>query len=255
MKHTKNDCLINFVLDSSSSMSSQRAGTVEGVQALLDEQLALPGKTRLSLTLFNTEFEVRYVAKNAAKLPRFGEGTNPYQPSGMTALLDAVGSSIQGTEAWLAAHPDFKGRVMCVILTDGQENASKLWHINRTGQAVNPGLDFGTIPRSRSVLYQPTSFFPQPAPQVFSPEYDLGALIERKQADGWEFVFLGAGGSAWLEQTFGSYVPKGAIVRTVASDRGSRRTYAGVSSAMTRSRVSGASFSVAQEAVLDPSDG
>lgn len=239
---TTDDCLINLVLDASSSMGSQRSGTIEGVQALLDEQLALPGKTRLSLTLFNTEFEARFVAKNAAKLPRFGEAGNPYNPAGMTALLDAVGCSIKGTEGWLAAHPNFKGRVMCVILTDGQENASKLWHINRTGNVANHAMDFSGMPRARAV-------FPG-TPQTFATEYDLGALIKAKRDDGWEFVFLGAGGSAWLERTFGSYVPRGAVLRTAATNSGSRQTYAGVSAAMTRSRVAGASFSVDQDEVL-----
>lgn len=218
---TNNDCLINFVLDASGSMCSQVEGTIDGVRQFLADQAALPGESRLSLTLFDTSFHARFVGKKLSKVPTFGGEGNEYQPGGMTALLDAVGTTIQGTDAWLAAHPKFKGKVMCVILTDGQENSSRIWHINTRGG---------------------------------DPEHDLGALIKARRESGWEFVFLGAGGSGWLERTFGAYVPKGAIVRTVATSKGSRQAYAGVSHAMTRSRVSGAAFAVTQDEVLVSQD-
>ncbi len=212
-----NDVFINFVLDASGSMGSQVEGTIDGVRQFLADQAALPGEARLSLTLFDTSFEARFVGKKLGKVPPFGTPENAYRPGGMTALLDAVGTTIQGTDAWLAAHPKFKGKVTCVILTDGQENSSRIWHINKPGGDV---------------------------------EHDLGALIKARQESGWSFVFLGAGGSDWLERTFGAYVPKGTILRTNATSKGSRQAYAGVSHAMTRSRVTSAAFAVAQDEVL-----
>jgi hypothetical protein len=53
--------------------------------------------------------------------------SNTYVPRGMTALLDAVGRTIDDVGARLAATPEAErpAKVIVAILTDGQENASR----------------------------------------------------------------------------------------------------------------------------------
>ena len=194
---------INFVLDKSGSMGVAWRGTIDGFNTFLHEQQAVPSDAWLSLTLFDTSFDARLVAWGLRDVPDLGSRDNPYTTGGNTALFDAVGVTIEGTDVWLQRHPWFgerQGRVVCTILTDGEENSSKRW----TQAAIND-------------------------------------LIQAKQEQGWEFVFLGAGGSAWLERTF-HVVAKDRFYAFEHDDEGSMNTHSGVSAALSRSRTAGVPY-------------
>lgn len=206
------DVLICFVLDKSGSMAGVADATIEGANSFLHDQREQPGQALLSLTLFDTRFEVRYVAKPLAEVPPFDKmGANAYQPGGMTALFDAVGTTIKGTEAWLTKHPEFGGKVVVVTLTDGFENSSHEWHINN--------------------------------PMIPGDARDLNGLIQWKQAEQWQFVFLGAGGSQWLEKTFGAVCDSASFAGYDNTPRATVATYAGVSHSLTATRSTGKRFS------------
>ncbi len=98
-------------------MSSLAAATVEGVNALLAEQRKGQGEVLLSCTLFNTDFDVRYVARSVDEVPPLGSPGNPYTPHGGTALYDAVIATIHGAEAWLTTHPEFTGDDVNKLIT------------------------------------------------------------------------------------------------------------------------------------------
>lgn len=202
------DVFINFVLDQSGSMLGIRQGTLDGFNQFIQEQVEVPGEAFLSLTLFSTSFDTRYTAARLSDTEPLGTGDNPYRPDGGTALLDAIGQTVKSTEEWLAAHPEFDGQVVCVVLTDGHENASKLWHLN------HPTVDGDTA--------------------------DVGGLIRWKQeVDGWQFVFLGSGGSQWLERTFGHVVAKGQFAGYENTGASNMAAYASMSDGLTRSRSKG----------------
>ena len=55
------DILINFVLDKSGSMGSLQGPTIEGVNAFIAGQRQGQGRALMSLTLFDTSFDVRFV--------------------------------------------------------------------------------------------------------------------------------------------------------------------------------------------------
>ena len=203
------DALISFVLDKSSSMLSVVKPTVDGFNAFIADQRTAPGKAFLSLTLFDTTFDVRYVGADLDTVPPLGSPDNLYLPSGMTALFDAVGTTIKGTEKWLA-NRNFEGKVVVVILTDGQENSSREWHVN------NPIVD--------------------------GDDRDLGGLIKWKQEEGWEFVFLGSGGSSWLERTFGHVADAHSFAGFAHDGAATASAYAGVSSNLRSSRSTGTRF-------------
>lgn len=122
---TPTDVLLAFVLDASGSMGDLTGSTIEGVNSFLAAQREGEGKALLSLTVFNTEFYVRYVATDLREVPPLGTAENPYVPAGSTALLDAVGTTIKGVDAWLLNNRDFTGKVICAIQTDGEENSSR----------------------------------------------------------------------------------------------------------------------------------
>src|SRR6266568_486774 len=95
------DMLICLVLDQSGSMDTVRQETIDGVNKFVEEQAVVPGDAFLTLTVFDTTPVVRYRAGQLQLIPPLAAtGENSYQPSGGTALYDAVGMAITETERW-----------------------------------------------------------------------------------------------------------------------------------------------------------
>jgi uncharacterized protein YegL len=118
---------IAFILDRSGSMQSIAETAVVGFNELLTKQQEEHEQTpvRMSLVLFNSEYKVPFTSIAAPELPRLDMKT--YAPDGSTALLDAIGRTIDETGARLAAmsEADRPGKVIIAILTDGEENSSR----------------------------------------------------------------------------------------------------------------------------------
>lgn len=122
---------IIMVLDRSGSMNSGKNDTIGGVNTFVEQQAAQPGRCTFTLAQFDHEHEVLYsFAPIADVVPR--SATN-YQPRGNTALLDAIGRTVVAEGEKLAALPesDRPGLVVVVVVTDGEENASEDWTLDR----------------------------------------------------------------------------------------------------------------------------
>lgn len=122
---------LSVLLDRSGSMQSIKKDTIGGFNNLIAEQKKLPGKLSITLAQFDTVYEVLY---NAAEVHSVNDLTDAsYQPRGATALLDSAKKLIKDTGAALAAmsENDRPGKVMVVMITDGEENAS---HDTTNGQ-------------------------------------------------------------------------------------------------------------------------
>jgi uncharacterized protein YegL len=118
--------LINIILDRSGSMASLGTETVGMFNRFLEEQKELDGYAELSLFQFDDKYEVNYdfmPIKNCKPLV-YGK---TYEPRGMTALLDAIGKTINNVGVVLSATKESNrpNKVMFIIITDGEENASK----------------------------------------------------------------------------------------------------------------------------------
>jgi uncharacterized protein YegL len=115
---------IAFVLDRSGSMQSMVIPAIEGFNRLLREQQQEPGSARFTLVLFDDQYEVPWHSVPIAEVVELDTAT--YVPRGSTALLDAIGRTIDELGAKLAATPEDlrPGQVIVAILTDGEENAS-----------------------------------------------------------------------------------------------------------------------------------
>ena len=103
-------------------MSTSVAATEDGWRELICEQRANPGQCQVTLAQFDYEYELLYPPIDIAAVPEF-----VLEPRGGTALLDAVGRLITEVGERLAALPEEQrpGRVICLIMTDGMENASR----------------------------------------------------------------------------------------------------------------------------------
>ena len=116
---------IAFVLDRSGSMSTVAESAVAGFNEFLRDQQTAPGRARFTLVLFDDEFLVPIDAKPINEVAPLDSLT--YVPRASTALLDAIGRTVDGLGVRLAstAEPDRPGKVIVAILTDGYENASR----------------------------------------------------------------------------------------------------------------------------------
>jgi hypothetical protein len=115
---------ITVVLDKSGSMGRIADDVIGGFNRFVEEQAKEPGEALLSLVLFDTTYEVKYVRtplKDVQKLTR-----KSYVPYGRTALLDATAQAIIETGVYLERLKEEHrpGKVVLVIMTDGHENSS-----------------------------------------------------------------------------------------------------------------------------------
>lgn len=110
---------LGFVLDRSGSMSSLVNEAVAGFNTLVDEQRNLEPPASFSLALFNDSVRLLYDATPIAEVPCLTPTL--YEPSGGTALNDAIGTMIQA----VGKRAKRQARVLIAILTDGQENCSR----------------------------------------------------------------------------------------------------------------------------------
>ena len=123
-----------LILDRSGSMATIEEATVAGVNKFIAEQKQVPGTATLKLVQFDDVYEEVFDTPIAeapeltlSKTPRPGQKT--YEPRGCTALLDAIGRTITELGSGLAAMPEDArpSKVIVVIMTDGLENASKVF--------------------------------------------------------------------------------------------------------------------------------
>lgn len=143
---------IHVVLDRSGSMNSVRRDIIGGFNAFLAEQRAHPSDAWLTLAQFDDQYEIVLDHVSLGDVPELDE--TRYVPRGGTALLDAIGRTINAAHATIAALPEAHrpGKVVFLIMTDGEENQSREFR--------------------RS---------------------DVVSLIETRQTvDDWQFVFVGA---------------------------------------------------------------
>jgi len=120
----KNYCDITVVLDRSGSMDCLKGEVIGAFNTFVDEQKKVEGEATFSLIQFDDRYEVNYEAIDIQKVEPLNEDT--YVPRGMTALYDAVGKAIisTGKRFSLMDESERPGKVIFLIQTDGEENAS-----------------------------------------------------------------------------------------------------------------------------------
>lgn len=110
-----------LVLDKSGSMYGLESDTIGGYNAMIAKEKDLDVDTKVTTVLFNNKVDILTDRSNINSLSDMT--TKDYRVGGSTALLDAVGNTI----AKISDTPgisDKDHKVIFVIITDGQENAS-----------------------------------------------------------------------------------------------------------------------------------
>lgn len=147
---------IVFLLDRSGSMTSLREAAVAGLNSFLAHQRRLAPDATATVVLFA---EVAQTVCVNTPLSEAHLELSDYVPGGRTALVDAVGSTIDlvGLRIARLAPDDRPGRVLFAILTDGEENASRgytaldvQWRIRRQTEIYGWEFLFLGAPRSWS---------------------------------------------------------------------------------------------------------
>lgn len=140
-----------FILDKSGSMTGLESDTIGGFNSLVKKQKAEEGVARVTTVLFDHRYTLLH---ERLPLKEVQPLTNKeYEPEGTTALLDAVGRTIDSLLENLIGIPkESYPSVLVVIITDGEENASKDYSLQR----IRKRIEFC------------------------------------KESEGWEFLFLGA---------------------------------------------------------------
>jgi hypothetical protein len=147
---TPQTTIVSFLLDRTGSMDSIKDETIGGFNAYLDALQAEAGDLVVfTLLQFDSQsIDTLYAGAKLSEVQRLTPES--YQPRAYTPLIDACFKTIKATEETIARRRD-KARVIVVLQTDGQENASREHKIE-----------------------------------------ELRDLIERRKAEGWQFIFLGA---------------------------------------------------------------
>lgn len=197
MKKTNNITELVCILDRSGSMSGLEGDTVGGFNAMLQKQRGVDGVCYVSTVLFDDRSQVLHDRLPLEEVPPMTE--KEYTVRGCTALLDAVGDAIThvGNIHKYARPEDVPQNTVFVITTDGLENASRHYTAER-----------------------------------------VKAMIEqRKERDGWEFLFIGANIDA--VSTAARYgIGADRAVNYHADARGTRVLYKAVSDAVETVRCS-----------------
>ena len=119
---------ICFVLDESGSMYNSVDDVIGGFQKLIDEQKGEKnGECIISLYRFSDTVKKDYIGKPVDEVSKL-----IYSPGGCTAMNDGVGTAIDEIGKWLSDMNESErpSKNMIVIMTDGQENASKEYNFD-----------------------------------------------------------------------------------------------------------------------------
>jgi Mg-chelatase subunit ChlD len=110
---------VTLILDETGSMQDCKSAAITGFNRYIARLRDEPAETQFTLTLFNSsKTEVRHQTVPVAHVRDLDVET--YRPHDTTPLYDAIGRTLSAAKQQAPAEM----RKLCVILTDGLENAS-----------------------------------------------------------------------------------------------------------------------------------
>jgi len=119
---------IGFVMDRSGSMGSMAVEASNAFNNFISDQKEVEGEALVTFVEFDNNYNVVHDAVDINTIVTDPEDDARYQlvPGGTTALLDAIGISINSIGERLAGMPEEERpeKVIIGIMTDGMENAS-----------------------------------------------------------------------------------------------------------------------------------
>jgi uncharacterized protein YegL len=187
---------ITVILDKSGSMNSIRNDVIGGFNSFIEDQKKFDGEATVTLTLFDSEYNIKYINKDIKNVDLLN--TKNYVPSGNTALNDAVGRTIDelGNRLDNLKEDEKPGKVIVVIITDGEENSSREYQLKKVKEKIE----------------------------------------HQQKIYNWEFIYIGAEGlnTQSIQQNYGIQAQN--VAAFVASGIGTRSMYDSVSCSVTNLR-------------------
>lgn len=117
------------ILDRSGSMSTIMSDSIGGFNAFLKKQKELPDEATITVALFDDQYDLLYDNIDIKKAEELTSAV--WFPRGMTALYDAIGKTINSEKRnFEKLGSEAPAKVLCVIVTDGEENASREYKLN-----------------------------------------------------------------------------------------------------------------------------
>lgn len=126
-----------FVIDESGSMTGSESDIIGGFKKTIDEQRAIKdGSCAVSLYKFDDRVTEVYRGKDVNEVEYLDE--NSYRPGGCTAMNDAIGTAIDNIGTWLNGmkEEDKPEKNLIVIMTDGEENSSREYSIEKVKEMI-----------------------------------------------------------------------------------------------------------------------
>lgn len=132
----KNLTEIVFILDRSGSMSGLEADTIGGFNSMIAKQKKAEGDALISTVLFDNTSEVLHDRVDVQRVRQMT--SRDYEVGGCTALLDAIGGAIHhiGNIHKYARPEDVPEHTMFIITTDGMENASRFYSVEKVRHMI-----------------------------------------------------------------------------------------------------------------------
>ena len=188
-----------FILDRSGSMAGLESDTIGGFNAMIEKQRGQEGACFVTTVLFDNESVMLHDRIPLEKVPRMTEAD--YAVRGCTALIDAIGGAVSHiADIHKYARPeDVPAHTLFVITTDGYENAS----------------------------------------QVYTSSEVKRMISDRKEKNGWEFLFIGANIDA-VETAGRIGIPADRAGDYRANAKGTRAVFAAVADCASEMRACGA---------------
>jgi uncharacterized protein YegL len=191
MKQGKSEIIL--ILDRSGSMSDIARDMEGGIKSYIDKQKLEPGECHVSLYQFDSVYDAVFEHTPIASV-----GAIKLVPRGSTALLDAIGKTINSVGERLSntAESERPESVIVTVITDGHENASREF----------------TSEKVRELITHQTSVY------------------------NWKFIFLGANQDAVLAGTSMGY-SAGTSMTYAATSQGVGATFMNLCSATSAMRA------------------
>lgn len=112
-----------FIIDRSGSMSGLESDTIGGFNSVISKQKKEKGRTIVSTVLFSTELETVHDRVDIGEVKKMTK--KQYCVGGCTALLDAVGITVDRIRRRQENDDEKVKTTLVVIITDGCENSSQ----------------------------------------------------------------------------------------------------------------------------------
>ncbi|MBQ3295608.1 MAG: VWA domain-containing protein [Erysipelotrichaceae bacterium] len=194
----KNLTELVFIMDRSGSMSGLEKDCVGGFNSMIKKQKKVDGECLVTTVLFNNSDIILHDRIDLKKIRQFKE--EDYVPCGCTALIDALGNSINHISEVhrYIRKEDVPEHTIFVITTDGLENASKKYSSD-----------------------------------------EVKKMVEARKEEGWEFIFLAANIDA-VETAKQYGIEEDKAVNYISDEIGTRKNYEVLGEALCSFRRKGA---------------